>query len=352
MIGPPRSSFSSTRRRERLPWPAGQPFRILSIDGGGIKGIFPAAVLAHLEERFLGGRSIATCFDLVTGTSTGGILALGLAAGRTSKELLDMYVRDGEKIFPPGGLGRLWRTVRGLALYRYDRAALTKVLEQVLGTRILAESNSRLCIAAFEGHHGEVYILKTPHHPAYRIDGHVPMVTAGQATSAAPCYFRALDSGDYRFVDGGIWANNPAMIALVDALACFAVDTTQVRMLTLGCGREPVRVGRLKAIGGMLTWTNAIFAAMDLQSQNALGQARLLIGPESVYRVEPQLTQPIALDDWQRAHVELPFEAERAVRASAGAIAEQFLIDPAERPRFFWPPATTHSMSPTDGTEK
>lgn len=80
MIGPPRSSFSSTRRRERLPWPAGQPFRILSIDGGGIKGIFPAAVLAHLEERFLGGRSIATCFDLVTGTSTGGILALGLAA--------------------------------------------------------------------------------------------------------------------------------------------------------------------------------------------------------------------------------------------------------------------------------
>src|SRR5437763_416325 len=116
MIGPRRSSFSSVQRRERLPWRAEQSFRILSIDGGGIRGIFPAAVLAALEARFLGGRSIARCFDLITGTSTGGILALGLAAGRTSRELLDVYLRDGRRIFPPGRAARIWRAIRGVSL--------------------------------------------------------------------------------------------------------------------------------------------------------------------------------------------------------------------------------------------
>jgi uncharacterized protein len=339
MIGPARSTFSMAHRRERLPWPPGEPFRVLSIDGGGIRGVFPAAVLAELEARFLGGKSIARCFDLITGTSTGGILALGLAAGKTSKDLLEVYLRDGQSIFPPGQLGRLWRAVRGLALYRYDRTALTAALESALGTLTLAQSGSRLCIPAFEGHHGEVYILKTPHHPAYRIDGHETMVIAGQATSAAPCYFRALDSGGYRFVDGGVWANNPIMIGLVDVLACFKVDPTQLRILSLGCGREPVRVGRYKAIGGMLSWTNAIFAAMDLQSQNALGQSRLLVGPERVRRLEPQLLRPIALDDWQRSRRELPVEAARVVQSCALEVAEMFLASEVRRPQFFWPPA-------------
>ncbi len=95
----------------------------------------------------------------------------------------------------------------------------------------------------------------------------------------------------YRFVDGGVWANNPIMIGLVDALACFDIDPTQVRILSLGCGREPVRVGWMKAVGGPLSWTNVIFAAMDLQPQNALGQSRLLVGHERVTRLEPQLVQ-------------------------------------------------------------
>jgi len=71
VIGPARSSFSSVRRRLHLPWPSDRDFRILSIDGGGIRGIFPAAALATLEKRFLDGRSIAGHFDLITGTSRG-----------------------------------------------------------------------------------------------------------------------------------------------------------------------------------------------------------------------------------------------------------------------------------------
>ena len=98
---PRRSDGILHRRRERLDWHSDQPFRILSLDGGGIRGIFSAAILADLESTYLGGDSVAEYFDLITGTSTGGILALGLAAGMTAGELLDLYITRGREIFPP-----------------------------------------------------------------------------------------------------------------------------------------------------------------------------------------------------------------------------------------------------------
>ena len=81
-----RSDGTIQRARIKQPWPKGRIFRILSIDGGGIRGVFPAAYLAELEHRFLGGRSIGSCFDMVAGTSTGGIIALALAHGMTAQQ--------------------------------------------------------------------------------------------------------------------------------------------------------------------------------------------------------------------------------------------------------------------------
>src|SRR6476659_1951894 len=98
--GQARSSGAIPQRRVPQAWPKDRRFRILSIDGGGIRGIFPAAILAGLERRYTGGRSIASCFDLAAGTSTGGILALGLGAGYTAADLLDLYVTRGCEVFP------------------------------------------------------------------------------------------------------------------------------------------------------------------------------------------------------------------------------------------------------------
>ena len=110
----PRSAGTTLRsRRSRLSWPADRKFRILSIDGGGIRGIFPAAVLAEIEERFLAGNSIAGYFDLIAGTSTGGILALGFGAELTAAELLKLYVERGCEIFPPLGPGLVGQVIRG-----------------------------------------------------------------------------------------------------------------------------------------------------------------------------------------------------------------------------------------------
>src|SRR5438477_11737057 len=97
--GLPRSAGTRRSRRRRLTWPSDREFRILSIDGGGIRGVFPAAVLAGLEEQLLGGASVAGYFDLIAGTSTGGILALGLGADLPAAELLRLYVERGCEIF-------------------------------------------------------------------------------------------------------------------------------------------------------------------------------------------------------------------------------------------------------------
>src|SRR4051812_11679883 len=84
-VPPRRSDGTIQTRRPQQPWPTDRPFRILSLDGGGICGILPPSVLAELEQRFLGGQSIARHFDMIAGTSTGGIIALGLAHGLTAK---------------------------------------------------------------------------------------------------------------------------------------------------------------------------------------------------------------------------------------------------------------------------
>ena len=169
---PIRSSGAIKHRRIQLPWPEDKEFRILSIDGGGIKGIFPAAFLSGLEERYLRGDSIARHFDLIAGTSTGGIIALGLGAGLTAAELRDLYIHRGCEIFPPRSpmvepLAKLLQLVK----FRYNRAALMNVLSDTFSDRKFGESNARLCIPSCDGRHSEVYIFKTPHHPDYRLDG-------------------------------------------------------------------------------------------------------------------------------------------------------------------------------------
>ena len=332
---PKRSTGTLRRRRVRMPWPGNRQFRILSIDGGGIRGVFPAAFLAGLENRYLGGTSVAKYFDLIAGTSTGGIIALGLADGLRASELRDIYIQRGCEIFPPvrsGILGiveRQWRNFFQLFRYRYDREALTRVLEETFGDRKLGEASSRLCIPSFEGRYGEVYIFKTPHHPDFRKDGRERMTKVAAATGAAPTYFQPLRDGGYTFVDGGVWANNPIMIALVDALTCFAVPRECISILSIGCGDESYVVGRPKVLrGGLFAWRDIIHAAMRLQSQNALGQAGLLIGADRVVRVvAPELNHQINLDDWSRASQELPEAASTALIEKGNTVAAMFLSE-------------------------
>lgn len=284
-------------------------------------------MLAHFEAKYLCGRSVGGYFDLVTGTSTGGIIALGLGTGLTATELAQMYISRGCEVFPPPGrIARLWRRVSRYIKHRYDRQALQTMLTEKFGDRRVQDSLVRLCVPALEGQHGEVNIYKTPHHPDYYLDGAKQMLTVALATSAAPTYFQPLVDGGHILVDGGVWANNPIMVGLVDALTCFELARTDVQILSLGCGDGPYEFSKSQtAGGGLLAWRDLIFTAMRLQSQNALGQARLLVGPENIFRIDcPELTPPIDLDDWTLAKERLPELATGAARQWEARLAHFF----------------------------
>lgn len=326
---PPRSAGILTHRRQRLDWRAGRPFRILSLDGGGIKGIFTAALLAELEQQHLGGDSVADYFDLVVGTSTGGIIALGLAAGVPASDLLSLYLNRGREIFPPRF--RALRKVRQCIRAAYDRWPLETILTGALGDRQLRDSRCRLCIPSLDGRYGDVYVFKTPHHPDYRRDGDEPMTKVAAATSAAPTYFKPLQRDGYIFADGGVWANNPIMIGLVEALSAFSTRREDIAILSIGCGDAPYTIRRWQTrLGGRIFWADAIFAAMHFQSQNAIGQAGLLIGRDKITRISPsEAGGKIGLDDWRKASDNLPREAGRALSTYGKHITDNFLFAPA-----------------------
>ena len=326
---PKRSAGILSRRRERLEWESDQPFRILSLDGGGIRGIFTATVLTQLEEKYLFGGSVAEYFDLMVGTSTGGIIALGLAAGMTSSHLAELYMTRGGEIFPPRG-----RQIRGLVqLFStgYRRKPLDIILSDVLGDLQLRDSRSRLCIPSLDGKYGDVYVFKTPHHPDYKKDGAELMSKVAAATSAAPTYFKPVEDG-YIFADGGVWANNPIMVGLVEALSAFNTTPEDIRILSIGSGEEPYRISRLQRwFGGKLAWANIIFASMHFQSMNALGQAGLLIGRDKITRLDPPSGGDISLDDWKRASAILPGEAKEMAARYGDQVASLFLTTKAPK---------------------
>lgn len=328
----PRSAGAIPHRRKQLHWPDNRNFRILSLDGGGIRGIYSAAFLAGLENNFLGGQSITNYFDLIAGTSTGGIIALGLGAGLSSTHLYDLYHRRGSEIFPPRNpFARKIAEAFHLFTSRYDRTALENILNESFGERTLGESRIRLCIPSCDGEYGEVYIFKTPHHPDYKRDKAEKMTKVGLATSAAPSYYKPLEDGGYTFLDGGIWCNNPIMVALVDTLACYDVPRNRIDVLSIGCGDSPYQVNAWqKYSGGILSWLRIISAAMRFQSQNALGQAGLLVGANHVIRICPiPYDKPIALDDWKRASVELPSVADKCLEERGDSIASTFFKKPS-----------------------
>ncbi len=182
-----------------------------------------------------------------------------------------------------------------------------------------------------EGRHGEPWIFKTPHHPHYQKDRVERMVKVGLSTAAAPTFFEALPNNGYMMVDGGLWANNPIMNALVDALACYDVERAQVQILSLGCGETTFQVDERLSRGGILQWRGVMTAAMRAQSLNALGQAYLLVGKDRVMRVDaPGSPNPIALDDYLRAREELPAMARSLVEGAGREIQRAFFGDVVE----------------------
>lgn len=277
-------------------------FQVLAIDGGGVRGIFAAALLAGLEEDL--GRPVVEMFDLVVGTSTGGIIALGLGAGLSPAQILDFYVTQKDAIFP-NALG--WRKARQLFVAKYPSAPLEQALRRVFNETLLGESRVPLVIPSYNLGENDVYLLKTPHHERLRRDHKLPMWVAAMATTAAPTFFPAFRlPGDHvRLVDGGVWANNPAMVGVTEAVSMFGRSLDDIRVLSVGTTTSTrTRRSRLDN-AGLIRWVrspNVVEVLLNGQSTGAFTQVQHLIGVDNARRLNPPAPDELAALDACDAH--------------------------------------------------
>ncbi len=270
--------------------------RILSIDGGGIKGVAPAAFLASLEQLF--DINVGDYFDLVVGTSTGGIIALGLGAGLSAKQILDFYCEKGPTIFKGN---RLLRAIRWLPMAKYSQHQLKIALEAAFGDITLGQSRVRLVVPAANLETGTVHIFKTQHHPRLQTDYHERMVDVALATAAAPSYFptQRLSSG-IPLIDGGVWANNPVGFAVVEAISMLGWPRDELKVMSLGCTTAPLStITAIIRPTGAWYWARKITDVfMSTQSSASLGIAQHLAGHDSILRISPEVSfSRFALDD-------------------------------------------------------
>jgi patatin-like phospholipase/acyl hydrolase len=292
------------------------------LDGGGIRGAFSAEFLATLEDQV--GGPLGQYFDLIVGTSTGGIIATALALGVPAKDVSRMYQERGREIFGRQQLSRetirrRWHRwlaavarwlfddwlaqrgtdVHGLLQPKYGAGPLEAALREVLGERKIGDAQTRLVLPTVDLAAGRVVVLKTPHLPdAATRDRHYSAVHAALSTSAAPTYspHKSISSGS-AFCDGGIWANNPSVVAYAEALRISSRCTREgidrrftaddVVMLSVGTGESRFSLEPPASSAGLAWWGPRILEVTLLaQAQGAHTAARYLMGPDRLHRVD------------------------------------------------------------------
>jgi patatin-like phospholipase/acyl hydrolase len=302
--------------------------RILSIDGGGIKGVFPAAFLADIEEKL--DRPIVDYFDLIVGTSTGGIIALGLGMGLPAKEILRFYEERGPEIFRGN---RLLGLLRWLGAAKYNPFPLRAALVDVFGATLLGESKTRLVIPSLDLETGQVHVKKTAHHPRFDRDYTEKVVDVALATAAAPTYFPTHRSeAGIPLIDGGMWSNNPMGTAAVEALGVLEWARSDVRLLGIGCTESPLsaKAYRRSRLGLNYWATRLKDVFMAGQSSASIGTAQLLLGHENVYRVSPTVGSNRFKLDRVRDIQSLRALGASEARHHLPILREKFFQQPAE----------------------
>jgi patatin-like phospholipase/acyl hydrolase len=267
--------------------------RVLALDGGGLRGVFTAALLAHVEAEL--GVPLIEHFDLVTGTSTGSIIALGLVSGMSAKDILQAYKTAGPIIFRKRAslLSRMGKP-------GHSNEALKRWLNEFFGDKRLKESLRPVVVATFDAATGQPRVWKTDHHPELHGGGSRLMREVALASSAAPTYLPGVQiDGGGAYLDGGLWANNPSVMGIVEAHRYLGAPLDDIVMLSIGTGRRPTWY-RFQDIvrRGILGWggdiIETVFAA---QSSSAHNQARLLLKEHHYLRVDVDLARNIPLDD-------------------------------------------------------
>ena len=226
-----------------------KPLRVLSIDGGGVKGVLPARILSLMEEKFH--INIYNTFDLIVGTSTGSIVAGAIATKCDLAELVDDYIETSPEIFR-----KRWNLC-GLARSKYDRKNLENFLHRKLGNIKLGEIEKPIILNATNVSVWGVHVFKSAYQEKcrgvdYVRDPDVSLFKAVLASCAAPTYFNPVDIKGTLVCDGGLWANNPALVAYTEAKSNF--ETDNIKILSLGTGKSQRTYQKSKNWGLLSGW--------------------------------------------------------------------------------------------------
>ena len=265
-------------------------FQILSLVGGGIRGAFVAAYLRQLEHQL--GRPLATCFDLIAGTSTGGIIAAGLALGMSTEQLYDFYVRHGRQIFTPrppyrarGAMRFLYPIANWVFKRRtggeLDAAFRAKFCPHALqaafdegfsDSTLKSVQMTRLIIPSVNLSRGQPHVFRSRHLPEGVRDQELKVTDVVIAATAAPTYFPHRQIRDDAFVDGGVWAADPSILAFCETMrirqCCTrsgidpSYSTQDIHLLSVGTGRAQFSLQPPGADAGLLFWAPRVAEVM------------------------------------------------------------------------------------------
>jgi len=330
-------------------------FNILSLSGGGYLGLYSIAVLARLEEEL--GRPIASSFDLIAGTSIGGIIALGLAHEVKASEIEAAFLRDGTKIFSdrpvPGGYIAQARDILRYAFKsKYDPNNLRQTISLLVGAETtIGDLKHRVLVPTVNLTKGAPQVFKTPHHRNFTRDQKLRLVDVAMATSAAPTYFPLAEIEQSLYADGGLFANSPDALAVHEAEHFLDIEQCDIHVMSIGTTTSSFSFADAAGRNlGIFGWAkdqrlvSVILASQqkisDYMLQHRLGDRYLRLDTEQ----SPDQTHHLALDvATENAQRTIRGLADAAVQANINtSVLRGFFEHRAREPAF---PGKTTSLN-------
>ncbi len=256
-------------------WPF-KTVRILSIDGGGIRGLIPALVIRELASRMQAAgrtRPLHSCFDLIAGTSTGALIALGLTLpsenGRDTalsiEDIVAMYRDSGQRIFPPWKF-RALHSIAHMFSEKYDIENFDEFLGPVFAEATLQDALSDLLITSFDIERNTSFFFKK--RKSRTDDTNFLMNDVAKAAAAAPSYFEPAIIAEHEnpensfcLIDGGVYANNPAMCAYIETRKLYP-NAWRYEIVSIGTGKPSAHLSRDEIVSwGFGDWISPLRGA-------------------------------------------------------------------------------------------
>lgn len=274
--------------------------KFLCIDGGGIRGIFAVAILKAMEEEYK--KPIADLFDVVAGTSTGAIIATSIVLKKPMKEFLKSYQKFGKQIFHPQAQIGIFKSV-------YSDRYLRTFFKKNFGELTLAAIDRPLLIPAVDVTHGRPYVFRSNYGHPESDDLSIKLWDAVLSSCSAPVYFPPNNiKNQYLSVDGGLWANNPSMVCVTEAMQHFKKDLHDFKIFSVGTGLQEIEYKIEKdKFWGIKKWLPFQFPfmkitpklldlALDLSSESITYQCKHLLR-DRYYRLNEKLGSEVPFDD-------------------------------------------------------